>query len=514
MSGPKDYTPPPRYSMKVFDGKLNQVFQLQSRLKFFCSEIDGLCLNDTKLNIQFDCQYDLNKIRNQIEKMLKPLVFDYKGTFGQDTYNCINGEIDSRISELLKMKNACERIKADFNKKKTDYNAFLSYLIFYENSGVSFDEFKMQIIQYLKSNIESSLPEISQEAVTKISAVEFTKPNSKFDFGFNSKIDSEKQLVVDHIIEKEKIVNSIRVEISNKIIDRFQSIGGKLNLSKKINKESEESNNIIEKIKSLIRICDDSAIRKKYKAEFDKLTQSESLKDIYFFKELHDSIFETEKTRKLKIIINDILAELNNASFHLSVQEEQQKLVKSCLNLLNNFSISRNEFNEIHTKLEQLKNKSNQSWVEDEIKKKEHLFLKSQLILCLENQGYEVMTDMEVIDFENETDFYLKIKGQDNFLNLKFKDDGSMRYVFQIPESIEELSTDQKNLKLHEMQVTCTEFKSILEDLSKMGLKINMRSEKPIELNSIISVPKNQRENLKPKHKSQQQQQFRKKYLN
>ena len=186
-----------------------------------------------------------------------------------------------------------------------------------------------------------------------------------------------------------------------------------------------------------------------------------------------------------------------------------------CLTLLNNSSVTKNEFDEIKIKLEHLKNQSNKYFEEDDIKNKEQLFLKSQIIHCLENKGYEVMDDLEVIDFEKENDFLLKIKEQENYLNLKFKEDGSMRYVFQIPEDKDELSTDQKNMKLHEMKVTCSEFQSVLQDLSKMGLKVNMRSEKPIDLDSIISVTKNQREKLKPKNKSQQQkQQLRKKYLN
>lgn len=515
MSGPKDYSPPPRYSMQVFNGKLNQVFQLQSRLKMLCSEIEGLEVSDSKLNIQFDCKNELSRIRKQIDQVLKALVFDYKGTFGQDTYNRINKEIDLRISELLKSVNECDLIKADFAQKKTDYNSFRSYLIFYDNSNISFNEFKNQIIHYLKSSIESASPEIFKEADKKISGVEFTKPKSKFNFGFNSKIDSEKQLVVEHVIEKENSVNTIRAEISDKVIDKLQVTGGKVKLVKSGNKVSEEIKVISEKIKSLIRNCDDTAMRKKYKSEFDKLTESESFKDSYFFKELHDSIFDTEKTRKAKIDINKILSELSTSSFHLSAQTERQNLVKLCLSLLNNSSITKNEFDFIKLKLEQLKNQSNKYFEEDEIKNKEHLFLKSQLILCLENQGYEVIDDLEVIDFEKENDILLKIKGQENYLNLKFKEDGSIRYVFQIPENKDELSTDQKNMKLHEMKVTCSEFQSVLKDLSKMGLKVNMRSERPVELDSIVSITKTEKEKLKTKSKTQQQkQQLRKKYLN
>jgi len=281
MSGPKDYSPPPRYSMQVFDGKLNQVFQMQSRLKMLCSEIEGLHVSDSKLNIQFDCKNELSKIRKQIDKLQKALVFDYKGTFGQDTYNRISSEIDLRISELLKAVNECELIKKDFAGKKSDYNSFLSYLIFYDNSNISFDEFKSQIIHYLKTSVESNAPEIFKEADKKISSIEFTKNKAKFGFGFNSKIDSKIQLT-----------------------------------KKRDNKISDESKTISEKIKSLIRNCDDATMRKKYKVEFEKLSESESLKDNYFFKELHDSIFDTEKTRKAKVEIQKMSLMKSNSNLN------------------------------------------------------------------------------------------------------------------------------------------------------------------------------------------------------
>ncbi len=515
MSGPKDYSPPPRYSMQVFDGKLNKVFHLQSRLKMLCSEIEGLHVSDSDLNIQFDCKKELGKIRKQIDKLQKALVFDYKGTFGQDTFTSIDGEIDLRISELLKTVNECELIKKDFAGKKLDYNSFLSYIIFYNNSNISFDEYKSQIIHYLKLSIESSLPDIFKEADKKISAVEFTKNKTKFDFGFKSRIDSEKQSVVEHIIQKEDSVSIIRAQISDKVIDCSPAAGSKIQIIKKQDsKISDESKIVSEKILSLIRNCDDATIRKKYKLELEKLTESESLKDNYFFKELHDSIHDAEKTRNAKVEINEILFNVSTSAFHISVQTERQNIVKLCLKLLNRTGISKNELDEIQIKLEQIKRQSNHYFEEDEIKNKEHLFLKSQLILGLENQGYEVMYDLEVIDFEKENDFLVKIKGQENYLSLKFKEDGSMRYIFQIPENKDDLSTDQRNMKLHEMKVTCSEFQSVLKDLSKMGLKVNMRSEKPIEIDSIVSITKNDKEKLKSRSKTHQQnQQLRKKYL-
>jgi hypothetical protein len=272
---------------------------------------------------------------------------------------------------------------------------------------------------------------------------------------------------------------------------------------------------MIEKIKMLLRRCDDPTARQNHAESLRHLTESESLKDVYFFKELHDSILESEKNRKLKIEIKKLILEINEELIHMDAYNERESLVTLCVRHLNSSAISRSEFDDLLTKHELLKGQSKMLFEEEEIKQKEHLFLKSQTMLCLENLGYEVMDDLEVIDFEKENDFLLKIRNQDNYLNLKFKEDGSMRYIFQIPEKQDTLSVDQKKTKLHEMQVTCNEFKGVLRDLSKMGLKIELRKEKPIEVDSLVTVPASKQSKVKIKTATKgQTKQLKKRYLN
>lgn len=89
-----------------------------------------------------------------------------------------------------------------------------------------------------------------------------------------------------------------------------------------------------------------------------------------------------------------------------------------------------------------------------------------------------------------------------------------MRYIFKIDKDKELLLADEQNAKLHEMKVTCDEFTAVLGDLAKMGLKINLRNEKPIELNSIITISKTENSRIRKIIPTQQvQSQLRKKYL-
>ena len=512
MSGPKSYAPPPRYSMSVFNGKLNEAFQLQTRLKNLLNEIDGYRVEDNNLHIRFDCKEPIEKIRNDIDASLKGIVFDYTGTFGQETYNKINQELDSRIISLTTLINECETIKNDFLLKQQDYTSYISYSKFFDSSVRFFGEFKKQVIDYFKKNIANFSLEICKEATDGVLSVEPEISKSEFRFGFRSLQELEKNKISGHIADKEEKIHNIRSKTSDHILEETGKTPYVYDPSVSI---SSETGNLIKKIKAIIKNCDDPEQRNKYEADLKNLLDSSSLKDIYFFKELHDSVLENEKTRNGKIFLNNALGELNNVRIHPSLKNEFGLLIRQCMMLLNNSSVNNVQLDDLNHQIDQIKSRNRFLFEEDEIKSKERLFLKSQLILLLENQGYEVMDDLEVIDFEKTDDFLLKIKGQENYINVKFREDGSMRYVFQIPENKEDLSTDQVKTKLHEMHVTCTEFHSILKDLNKMGLKLDIIGEKPIELDSIISVTTQHKDKIKIRKSSVKQTgQVRKKYFN
>ena len=111
--------------------------------------------------------------------------------------------------------------------------------------------------------------------------------------------------------------------------------------------------------------------------------------------------------------------------------------------------------------------------------------------------NYDVTDDMEVIDFEKDSDFLLFIPEQDNYLNLRFLKDGSFMYNFLIPESKEKLSIDQKQQKLHEMEKTCQQFKSILHKLADFGLKIDLDKEISVSEKALIQLPKKYQKRIK-----------------
>ncbi|PIB28294.1 hypothetical protein BFP78_00105 [Gaetbulibacter sp. 5U11] len=511
MSGPKDYSPPPKYSMNVFNGQLNEVFLLQSQIKSQIIGIQKLLVSNNQLDIHFDCKVDLKKIESQLNQLLKPLIFNYKGTFNQATYNTIDTEISERVRLLNSQKQNLDKIERDFYEKENDYNNYLEYIKYNKNSELSFEYFKQNICDYYNNEIKEVDDQIVKDTISKIGNVKYSKANDKFQFGFTEFFDEKKKEIIGYTKKKESEVNSIRTKTSDAIIKELGSISFKAKMPENIVK-------LQDNIALLIDSCNDIDCRKKYQTKLKALSDSESLKDEYYFKELIDSIYLAEKNRKNKIELTAILLDINQSQFHHKLILKKTALTKKISDSLNLNKIKDSAVSTIKKDIESLKTK-NKKLIEDEgILERERLFLKSQMITTLSNMGYEVMDDLEVIDFEKSDDYLLKVKGQENYINVMFREDGSMKYNFQIPEKKENLSVDEKKMKLQEMKLTCNDFNSAVGDLRKMGLNLKLNREEPIAEKTLLSFTKKTKERLKDKLKSKQpstkQQETKKRYLN
>jgi hypothetical protein len=103
--------------------------------------------------------------------------------------------------------------------------------------------------------------------------------------------------------------------------------------------------------------------------------------------------------------------------------------------------------------------------------------------------NFEVVDDAEIIDLEQTGSYLLRVPGQKNLINLRFDASGRMLYNFLIPESKNELSIDDKNLKMAEREEACHEFKTMLSELQQQGLKVDLKNEIDISEKALISFP-------------------------
>jgi len=510
MSGPKVIT----YNMNAFQGKLRDLMRLQSRLGQMCTEMQEASIQDEELNIHFDCKDSYNKIYSEIEKSLITMVFDYEGNIDKNTYDKIENQINTRTQKLQELIKKSDSILTDYSNKQKDYSSYKDYLSFIDNAHNSFEKFKKELNDNTEKNFAKDNKAFVEEAQKKYGQVVLEEKTTKFNWGFDKLVEEEKKAIFDHVLGKEENIREVRQELVDKIIAQDSKNKPTTIKKEKVVEPNAEIERVSQKIQMLINNCGDKTISDNYSTRFNKLKQSESMNDLFFYQELHDSILDNENTRKNKLTVNKILAKLNKSTLEKTLQTEKTTIIQKAINLINNTKVSEKELDILKRENEELMQKNHQLIEEMEIKKKEQQFLKIQIINNFENLGYTVLDDLQVIDFEKENDFYLQAAGQENVLNIKFKDDGSFRYVFEIPQKKEELSVDEQNMKLHEMKTTCGDFVKVLNDLKKMGVDIDIKSEKAIELNSMITIPEEL--NLKintQKNQVQRKQQIKKLYL-
>ena len=513
MSGPKSFNPPERYSMETFNGSLNDAFQLQTQIKAQIEKIESLLINDTSLDVNLNCKEELSQIKKDLNALLEPLIFNYEGNFNQQTFDIISAEIIQRITDLHAQKNKLDTIELDFNEKKLDYDQYLSYLEYNEQSEISFNDFKKKISDYYKNAIVADKNEVFENTLLEIDDIKYTKKIDNFSLGFNTIYEAKKAEIVAYTKNKETQINNTRTKASNQIINLSEGVS----LKDEKEKITEEVKNWLEKITLLIDNCNDAKNKISYRDKLENLVESKILKEEYYFKELFDSILLNEKRGINKKAVFKLLSTLNLEPLHSSLLVKKQALAQRLSALLNHNNIKDTDVANMKRELKTLQKQSNKRVEEDGILERERLFLKSQVVSTLSKMGYEVMDDLNVIDFEKSNDYLLKIKGQENYINLMFREDGAMRYNFQIPENKKELSVDEKNLKLQEMKMSCDDFNAVINDLRKMGLKLNVNSKQPISEASLMQFTKKTKERLKGKQEKftnkQKQVALKKKYL-
>lgn len=514
MSGPKGY------SVSVLNPILNEIFQLQCSIQTQLECLFKYHICDKGRNIEFGCHTFIKSNQNHLNQLLKPFNIKHEGLIDQNLYDKYNQHLQQNRTKLERFFKLIQQEEKLFAERQEDYNAFVSYDELFQRLTENFMAFKTQVIQYLDSYIQEEFYQLFREAKTSIEKIKINIQRERFNFGFRG-VESEKKSEIENEIQRcESEINSIRKKICEEVTQDVvrQNLKTSFSLDAQriagSNKVTQKIDEKIERIKEFIFSIKDENRCKKYQTQLEKLIQSQSLKDEYYYIELFEEIKAAEKIHRWKAEIQKTIARLNQIKAHNKLKDEKAKILQSALNLMEKEKIKAYEYGDFKNKFKLFNEKNEKKILEEFVKKKERQFIKTQLIQSLENLNYEVMGDMELIDFEKEEDFLFKIPNQSNCLNLRFGPDGSILYNFVIPENRNKLSIDGKLQKLSEMETTCKEFKGLLEDLSLMGLKIDLDKEMPVSEKALIQAPKKYQSIIQERMEQFEEKQIeKKKYL-
>jgi len=490
MSSPKSF------SVRVFDSDLSKIFQIQSSIQTMIEDLCKCRVCDKDRNIEFDCNDFIHSTKNNVAQLLSSFTINHKGEISEKLHDDYRRKLQQKLTQLESFLSTLQKEKTEFREKQEDYNAFLSYDSYFEHAAVNFQSFKSLVVQYISDHIQKEYPQLFTKTKTSVESVNIKIDKTGFNFGFRH-IKSEKQSEIENEIQRcETGINDIRDQTSDKVISdnpKNNLAGKSVSDAAKLKRDDKTSQNIndrIETIKAYISEVYDPKRQKQYQDQLEKLIQSHTFKDEYFFIELFDDIKNAEKIHKGKTEIHQQIVKLNNMKIHEKFQSEKTELLQFAILLVEKNRPKTYELEDFLTRLKLFKEKNNMAIQEKLAKEKERQFIKTQLIHSLESLNYKVMNNMQVIDFEKESDFIFNIPNQSNYLNLRFNTDGSFVYNFLIPEKRAALSIDQKKQKLGEMESTCTEFKTLLKELAAMGLKTDLNKEMPISEKALIQVPK------------------------
>ena len=509
--------------MQVFQGTLNEVFQLQSRLSTLLKHLDSCTLSDPALGIAFDCRSEAAALRKASKKALQPLYFDYKGMFGQATHDRINAEIEARSTALDQLLEQGEAAEMAFREKYAHYEAFSDFAHFRQESIASLEEVKTSALNLLRENIEPALPDLFREAEHKISQISIDSELPPFDFSFARRVARTRETLLKDLAQKEAELHAVRVQTNQLAMQQYRANSmAPLSVEEPpqsdYGKASEAVLKIIAEIEGLLRELPNARQQQALRQRFEAFRQNPTQDPMFFYTQLQREILkaseQVQRKKALRRLTNAFFAK--DLAVHPDAEAEKQRLLKRCTDLLDSPDLRSNELLDMQTRCGKWQADNRTRLEEDAIKAKERLFLKAQIVLQLEEMGYTVLDDLKVVDFEKDDNLLLETRSEGSYLNLQFRSDGSFRYLFKSEAPVRELSTDQQNARLGDMQVTCDDFRKVLLDLEAMGLPMTKNQEAPATLDAILPLDEAEKALVETKKKGQEREKItlKKRYLN
>ncbi len=468
MSGPKTFA-------AQMDAALQEIFKLQAELQMRFDELSHMRISDKTRDIEISAAEETENIRERLAEALKAYTIPANLFKSEQT---IRQEVRNRQNELKSLIDRIAIAENQFEQKREDYDAYIEYGQTVQAFKKAVSDRKIAACAIIEKYSVKDQPEKSALAVASVDTITLDEPVPPFELNFRKK---KKQLFAQLHHKVENTENAIAG-----IVTKMQP---PLPVQETVKKTPAGIDKRVRQINGLIAEAENPHQAYLYKQRLDKLLKSKTFCEEYFYIELIEDIRQTEKTLLLKQAVKKILARLNLASIHPASAHLQRELIANALSLIEREKIGDNEIQDIEMKAGKFLKQNEMLTSQELIRQKEHQYVKSQIIESLRIRRYEVIEESEVIDFEKESDFLMKIPGQTNFLNLRFNEDGTFLYNFLIPDEKKDLGIGQTQQKLSEMTSTCTDFRTMLTELAAAGLNVGLTQEKEVSESALIRIP-------------------------
>jgi hypothetical protein len=486
MSGPKSY------SIHVFDKHLKQIFVHYAEIETLFDLLAKKTITDDLRGVKYQGEAFVDEMKTRLNQLLENLKPTGNETLNQSQFNVFYNKFYEISQQILLIKIELENEITHFNNLETSYQAFLNIELTLKDYLENFETIKVQFLEHVKQNNPDSSKLIDfAEQLHKI-RLNLSLPAFSEDFSLNAGL-LKRQFgeILEHGKEQ---INTLFKQFfgSEKIrlpVQKVFLVNGNQNLAFNEGNKPEYVEKIQATVKELLGGIAEPSQHQYFSKKYSGLLQHHKISEVYFFVEFIDEIEEQQKQEGFKTTLRSLLAEIDLHVFEKSQEDEAAQFSMKINQLIEHDRIKKEDVinatsswhkvieNNRLARLERLKHEAGQK------------FIKQRLIAGLQDLNYEVMTDMEVIDFEHGDVFLLSVPDQDNFINLRFDSNGRMLYNFLIPENRAELTHEQKEIRLAELDETCTGFRKMLEQLKREGLKIDLENEIKATEKALVQLP-------------------------
>jgi hypothetical protein len=512
MSGPKSY------SVSVFDERLKNIFNLQAKIETIWKQIKEFSICDSRLKIDLDQRKYVQQNKEKIYSAIRSFNLGYKGTISPELYKQIDKNITEKISELSLQLNELQSVFSDCQNLESDFECYKKFEQIIVNTNKEFDDYKNSVVIYFENFGKVSNSIGLDKDVIKIKAVSFKYELSPFYEGFRTNLNEKKTCLLQGLLKSKGEINNIRIKLGNSIL---QNLPNKTLLTETkeghVKKEKEniitnEIQECINAIESLFLTIDDSGKRKYFNEQLEKCKTNHN-DDIFFFNELHDMILDHITDQNYRASIKKFIKSIKKRGLNESLLTEADKFMENCYKILSCDKIKSKNYFALESMFEKLLVENTRINEEQRIKLKEQAFIKEQIVNALKNLNYEVLEETNIVDFEEDNDYLFSTPDGEDYVNLRIDKNGEIKYNFLIENNKNYLSDREKKNKLENCRKACGDLKSITKGLRQTGLEMNLKKERPINEDALISLNSKHRLKVSQKNIKQQKEDSQIKFL-
>lgn len=485
MSGPKSY------SVTVFDKQLKILFLLESEISVLWEALQSKKLCDSKREIEVNCGIFLEKNKKTLERLSNPFRLNENEPLNQQQFNRFYNLIHNTLDQMQLFKNKLNEELLNYEKIESAYNEYLNLEKQHVQLQEDFQTLKSEFIEYIKQNMsyfanaESLISEVNMtELVIRMPVFNqsFVETATDWKIAFDQKFEDSKKQLNKIVRNAGGMPGSTQVNTKVSVI----SIGQppKKGIESQVNADV-----VILKIRNAIDSLNKSQHADFFRQRFAELLKTHDKKHVYYFTEFLEELIQSQKQAGYRETLNNMTVALNSTGFYAELTGQVEYFRKKLSNALQRDRINISDVENLKRSYEELLVDQNKLKQQKIAELQERNFIRARLVSELQELDYEVMTDMNVIDFENNNSFLFLSPDQENYINLRFDKQGHLLYNFLIPENRETLTHEKTQIRLAEMQQTCDEFKKLLANLKSQGLNIHLENEIVASQKNLIQLP-------------------------